>query len=105
MGELVGDRRRETEKEREKDTERGGGGKQMFQNCVPTMTMNTQWISKNICDNIDIMLPRNEDSNDDIAHCDTQKGDQEEYDTKVLNIIVCSCEMPRNKNKNAHKNN
>ena len=25
MGELVGDRRRETEKEREKDTERGGG--------------------------------------------------------------------------------
>ena len=42
MGELVGDRRRETEKEREKDTERGGGDKQMFQNCVPTMTMNTQ---------------------------------------------------------------
>ena len=42
MGELVGDRRRETEKEREKDTERGGD-KQMFQNFVPTMTMKTQW--------------------------------------------------------------
>ena len=43
MGELVGERRRETEKERERDTEREGGGvKQMFQNCIPTMTMNTQ---------------------------------------------------------------
>ena len=44
MRELVGDRRRETEKEREKDTEREGGVKQMFQNYVPTMTMKTQWI-------------------------------------------------------------
>ena len=41
MGELVGDRRRETEKEREKDTERGGV-KQMFQNSVSTMTMKAQ---------------------------------------------------------------
>ena len=44
MGELVGDRRRETEKEREKDTERGGGVKQMFQNSVSTMTMKAQWL-------------------------------------------------------------
>ena len=48
MGELVGDRRRETEKEREKDTERGGGDKQMFQNFVPTMTMKTRTCKENL---------------------------------------------------------
>ena len=41
MGELVGERRRETEKERERDREREGGVKQMCQNCIPTMNMNT----------------------------------------------------------------
>ena len=45
MGELVGERRRETEKERERardrDREREGGVKQMCQNCITTMNMNT----------------------------------------------------------------
>ena len=41
MGELVGERRRETEKERERDREREGGLKQMCQNCIPTINMNT----------------------------------------------------------------
>ena len=41
MGELVGERRRETEKERERDRKREGGVKQMCQNCIPTMNMNT----------------------------------------------------------------
>ena len=41
MGELVGERRRETE--REKDREREGGVKQMCQNCIPTVDMNTLW--------------------------------------------------------------
>ena len=34
MGEFVGERRRETEKEREIDREREGGVKQMYQNCI-----------------------------------------------------------------------
>ena len=37
----VGERRKETEKERERDREREGGVKQMCQNCIPTMNMNT----------------------------------------------------------------
>ena len=41
MGEFVGERRREIEREREKDREREGGVKQMFQNCIPTLNMNT----------------------------------------------------------------
>ena len=35
------ERRRETEKEREIDREREGGVKEMCQNCIPTMNMNT----------------------------------------------------------------
>ena len=38
MGELVGERRRETEK---RDREREGGVEQMCQNCTPTMNMNS----------------------------------------------------------------
>ena len=43
MGELMGERRRETEKERDIYREREGGVKQMCQNCIPTMNMNTLW--------------------------------------------------------------
>ena len=39
MGKFVGERRRETEKERE--IEREGGVRKMCQNCIPTMNMNT----------------------------------------------------------------
>ena len=41
----MGERRRETEKEREieRDREREGGVKQMCQNCIPTINMNTLW--------------------------------------------------------------
>ena len=41
MGVLVGKRMRETENERERDREREGGVKQICQNCIPTMNMNT----------------------------------------------------------------
>ena len=43
MGELVGERRWETERERERERiERENGGvKQMCQNCILTMNMNT----------------------------------------------------------------
>ena len=44
MGVLVGERMRETENERERDREREGGVKQMCQNCIPTMNMNTLWL-------------------------------------------------------------
>ena len=37
----MSERRRETEKERERDREREGGVKQMCQDCIPTMNMNT----------------------------------------------------------------
>ena len=46
MGKLVSERRRETEKERERETdrEREGGAKQMCQNCIPTMNMNSRLV-------------------------------------------------------------
>ena len=47
MGKLVGERRRETEKERERDRKREGGVKQMYQNCIPTLNINSLWIKKN----------------------------------------------------------
>ena len=46
----MGERRRETEREREREIERErdreieGGVKQMCQNCIPTMNMNTLWV-------------------------------------------------------------
>ena len=43
MGDLVGERRREPEKEKKigREREREGRVKQMCQNCIPTMNMNT----------------------------------------------------------------
>ena len=46
MGELLGERRRETEKNRKRDRKREGGVKQMCQNCIPTMNMNTLCIMR-----------------------------------------------------------
>ena len=43
MGELAGERRRETEKEEEIYRKREGGVKQMCQNCISKMNMNTLW--------------------------------------------------------------
>ena len=37
----MGESRGETEKKRDRDREREGGVKQMFQNCIPTMNINT----------------------------------------------------------------
>ena len=41
----MGERRRETERERERE----GGVKQMYQNCIPTMNMNTLCIVYYTC--------------------------------------------------------